>query len=69
MRANQHLPELLGKGFDLRLVDDVRSTGEALAHKEIVEIELRSSEFLASTMSHLRSFTSRATLEYRLRTP
>ena len=39
MRANQHLPELLGKGFDLRLVDDVRSTGEALAHKEIVEIE------------------------------
>ena len=31
--------ELLGKGFDLRLVDDERSTGEALAHKEIVEIE------------------------------
>ena len=31
--------ELSGKGFDLRLVDDVRSTGEALAHKEIVEIE------------------------------
>jgi hypothetical protein len=31
--------ELPGKGFDLRLVNDVRSTGEVLAHMQVVEIE------------------------------
>jgi hypothetical protein len=34
---------LLGKGFDLRLVDDARSTDEAFAQKEIVEVEKKCS--------------------------
>ena len=31
--------KLPGEGFDLRLVDDVRPTGEALTDKEIVKKE------------------------------